>query len=227
VAGALLDHAALSRSAVVANCQMNRGRRLRGRGGYEWELGFDIVAFLEWRARTRGAASWLDLCCGEGHALVEAADRFTAQGMSVDILGVDLVSAFAPTPEGVGGLERRVADLPDWTPARRYDLVTCVHGLHYIGDKLSLVSQMAAWLVDDGCMRAHLDLQNLVLRGGSAQRRVPGMLRAAGLGYDRRMVRCNSALDAALPVVYLGADDRAGPNYTGQPAVNGVYRLSG
>ncbi|GAB3891420.1 hypothetical protein GCM10029964_064560 [Kibdelosporangium lantanae] len=26
-----------------------------------------------------------------------------------------------------------------------------------------------------------------------------------------------------LPVQYLGADDQAGPNYTGQPAVNSYY----
>jgi len=30
-----------------------------------------------------------------------------------------------------------------------------------------------------------------------------------------------------LPYTYLGADDRAGANYTGQPAVHSYYRQDG
>ncbi|MFT4978345.1 MAG: SAM-dependent methyltransferase [Myxococcota bacterium] len=223
----LLDESELERSAVVANCRMNRARRLGGRGGYEWELGVDVVGFLEWRARTRGSAAWLDLCCGEGRALIDAADRFTAQGMAVEILGVDLVDAFAPSPPGLRGLQRVVAALPRWAPARQYDLITCVHGLHYVGDKLALIAQMASWLVDDGRMLGHLDLANVVLRGGSARRRIPPLLRAAGVEHDRQLVRCEGRREVRLPLTYLGADDSAGPNYTGQLAVSGVYMLTG
>jgi len=28
-----------------------------------------------------------------------------------------------------------------------------------------------------------------------------------------------------LPYRYLGADDRAGPNYTGQPAIHSIYDI--
>jgi hypothetical protein len=31
-------------------------------------------------------------------------------------------------------------------------------------------------------------------------------------------------IDVHLPCTYLGADDHAGANYTGQPAVNAHYR---
>lgn len=223
----LLTTAELSRSAVVANGRMHCARRLTGRGGYEWELGFDVVSFLEWRARTRGTAAWLDLCCGEGRALVEAAARFAAQGMAVDIHGVDLVGAFAACPPELSRLSLRTGLLPGWAPSQRYDLVTCVHGLHYVGDKLGLLAQMASWLCPDGRMMGHLDLHNLALGVGAARRRVPRLMRAAGLSCDRRMVRCEGSRSVRFPVIYLGADDQIGPNYTGQPAVCGVYRVVG
>ena len=63
-----------------------------------------------------------------------------------------------------------------WQPALRFDLITCVHGLHYIGDKLGLLTRAASW---------------------------PSR--------------------SLLPYTYLGADDGAGPGYTGQPAVWSHY----
>ena len=35
---------------------------------------------------------------------------------------------------------------------------------------------------------------------------------------------CEGRKITTLSYVYLGADDTAGPNYTGQPAVNSHYR---
>jgi hypothetical protein len=50
-------------------------------------------------------------------------------------------------------------------------------------------------------------------------------LRAAGFTYDSRTrrIRRTSPFAGTLPFRYLGADDRAGPNYTGQPAVSSTY----
>jgi hypothetical protein len=50
-------------------------------------------------------------------------------------------------------------------------------------------------------------------------------LRAAGFTYDSRTRRIRRAgpFSGTLPFRYLGADDRAGPNYTGQPAVSSSY----
>jgi hypothetical protein len=50
-------------------------------------------------------------------------------------------------------------------------------------------------------------------------------LGAAGFAYDARTrrIRRTGRFDGALPFRYLGADDRAGPNYTGQPAVCSYY----
>jgi SAM-dependent methyltransferase len=86
----LLDDDRLQRSAVVANCRMNRERDLLGSNGYDRELGLDPLAFLKGRAAGHPAA-WLDLCCGAGKALIQAAEAVHAGGLEVEIVGVDLV----------------------------------------------------------------------------------------------------------------------------------------
>ena len=73
---------------------------------------------------------------------------------------------------------------------------------------------------------ANLDLANLRLPDGrAAGRNVSSDLRRAGLEYDRRrrLIVCRGRRTVVLPYRYLGADDRAGPNYTGQPAVDSYY----
>lgn len=40
---ALLNNSALHASAVVANCDMNRERRLTGTNGYERDLGLKVM----------------------------------------------------------------------------------------------------------------------------------------------------------------------------------------
>ena len=42
------------------------------------------------------------------------------------------------------------APLRHFEPVDAFDLVTCVHGLHYVGDKLGLVARAAPRLVEDG-----------------------------------------------------------------------------
>ena len=36
------------------------------------------------------------------------------------------------------------ASLAAWRPERTFGLITCVHGLHYVGDKLGLISRAAS-----------------------------------------------------------------------------------
>lgn len=54
-------------------------------------------------------------------------------------------------------------------------------------------------------------------------------LRAAGFAYDarRHLVTAAGRLAADFPYRFLGADDTAGPNYTGQPAVVSHYAPTG
>ncbi|WP_165247984.1 class I SAM-dependent methyltransferase [Paludisphaera soli] len=222
----LLADEQLERSAVVANCRMNRERSLTGSNGYDKEVGFDPLDLLKGRVDPGRPAAWLDLCCGTGRALIQAARTARSEGLDVEIVGVDLVGMFDRHDADPTSLRLVEASLSNWRPERPFDLITCVHGLHYVGDKLGLIARAASWLAEDGLFVASLDLQNLkIADGGSTVRRLATDLRRAGLEYDRkrRLVACRGRRDVDLPYRYVGADDRAGPNYTGQPAVDSYY----
>ncbi|HMZ23261.1 MAG TPA: SAM-dependent methyltransferase, partial [Blastocatellia bacterium] len=90
----LLNQTVLELSSVVANSTMNRERGCSGGNSYAKELQFDLPAFLESRCRTQAEVRWLDLCCGRGKALIEAArglEKFSSQ-VRLKLIGVDLVS---------------------------------------------------------------------------------------------------------------------------------------
>ncbi len=76
----LLTDDILERSAVVANCRMNRERDLLGSNGYDRELGFNPLDFLREKLAHQDQADWLDLCCGTGKALIQAARISTTRG---------------------------------------------------------------------------------------------------------------------------------------------------
>ncbi|MFE0510162.1 class I SAM-dependent methyltransferase [Streptomyces sp. NPDC058964] len=214
----LLSPSELERSSVVANNTMNRERGLAGVNSYARELGLDPLA----RLRGRPAPSWLDLCSGEGRALREAASALPADAV---LTGVDLVGPLVPRP-APPALEEIVASVSTWTPARTYDLITCVHGLHYVGDQLGLLSRAASWAAGDGLLCAHFDPDSVRWTDGSAAGRTAvTALRAVGFEYSPRHHRLTlrGGRSVDLPFRYVGADPAAGPNYTGQPAVRSHY----
>lgn len=232
----LLDDCALERSWVVANRDMNRQRGLAGVNSYARELGFhpfavlrDVLARASGQpARRSRPVAWLDLCCGEGRALAEAAARLAEDGLAgqVELVGVDLVDGFMPCPPGPTAPTLVAASVVDWEPRRAFELITCVHGLHYVGDKLAMLRRAMSWLTPDGLFVGDLDLRDIRLASGApAGRQLPWLLRAQGVTYDakRHRIRCTGRRELRLPVAYLGADDRAGPNYTGQPSVTSYY----
>lgn len=226
--GGLLDDDVLHASSVVANCAMNRERQLTGVNSYGRALGFNPLGVLTAAVADRGSASWLDLCCGTGRALIQAAEHLRRAGLldQVSLVGVDLVDAFDPAPSPPGPV-LLVTPVTAFTPTSTFDLVTCVHGLHYIGDKLAVIARAARWLAPAGRFVADLDLTSIRLADGQpAGRRLTAQLCAAGFHYDarRRRITCTGPRELRLPYTYLGADDHAGPNYTGQPAVNSFYR---
>jgi SAM-dependent methyltransferase len=221
----LLSDEELVRSAVVANCRMNRERRLTGSNGYAKEIGFNPLDFLRAGVVPCTPVAWLDLCCGTGRALIEAAELVRADGLPVEIVGVDLVGVFDTIEPGLGGLQLVEASLCTWHPDRSFDLITCIHGLHYVGDKFELITRAASWLVEGGLFTANVDIANLKVAGDKSDRRLIQDLRRAGLCYHRkkRLLVCRGTRRLDLPFGYLGADDTSGPNYTGQPAVDSYY----
>jgi hypothetical protein len=78
----LLGDESLERSAVVANCRMNRERNLLGTNGYDRELGFNPIDFLKERADDGLTVTWVDLCFGTGRALIEAARIVHDEGLA-------------------------------------------------------------------------------------------------------------------------------------------------
>ncbi|TDD25425.1 methyltransferase domain-containing protein [Actinomadura sp. KC06] len=208
----MLDDAALERSPVVANNLMNRERTL---ASYARELGIDVLAEV-------GAGRWLDLCCGTARALTEAA---AVLPKGAEIVGVDLVDPFVSDP--LPAPSRLItASVATWEPDGPSDLITCVHGLHYVGDKLGLLTRAASWLTENGLLIANFDTRSVRHPDGTPPgRRLTTALRQAGFAYDprRHRISLRGHQKVELPYHYLGADDRAGPNYTGQPAVNSIY----
>jgi SAM-dependent methyltransferase len=230
----LLSDEALQRSPIVANCRMNRERTLVGSNGYDREVAIDPLTYLADRLSRQRRASWLDLCCGTGRALIEAAQRATAEGWGdrIEILGVDLVGMFDRVDPKLTSLRLVEASLRTWDPGpgRVFDLITCVHGLHYIGDKLGLIARIAAWLEDDGLFLGNFDAANLHLVGRKqGSRAILAELRRQGGSFQPRahrlLLRGRRVL--VFPFRYLGADDQAGPNSTGQPAVDSYYEPLG
>jgi len=220
----LLTDTELEQSSVVANCCMNRERGLRGVNSYAKELRFDPLEYVSDVARNRGQATWLDLCCGTAAALADAAEIVDAGNLPIRIIGIDLAGLFVESTTAC--LRLTQASLRDWTPGEAFDLITCVHGLHYVGDKLGLIMRAASWLTPDGRLAANLDANNLKLEGDTTSRAIVAALRDAGFRYSARhnVLESTGPRNARLQLGYLGANDAAGPNYTGQPAVDSHYR---
>lgn len=66
---------------------MNRERDLTGPNGYDIEIGFQLVEFLRDKVAANGTARWLDLCCGTGKALTQAATVIELE--PIEIVGAD------------------------------------------------------------------------------------------------------------------------------------------
>src|SRR5215510_6827695 len=224
----LLNSGALELSGIVANSAMNRERVCVGKNSYARELSFDPLDFLNSRLEAQGQAAWLDLCCGRGRALIEAAERLSpfSSGSNLKLLGVDLVAMSDSYSSGLSFVRLQEASVSSWRPDCLFDLITCVHGLHYIGDKLGLIRNAVSWLKEDGVFLANLDPDNLKFPNeADAGNKIIRDLRRIGFDYHARkhLIVCKSRKDFTLNYRYLGADDTAGPNYTGQAAVNSHY----
>lgn len=204
----------LLRSDVVANRAMNRTRPLRGRDSYETALALDIIGLKP--------KTWLDLCCGSGTALHEAAIMLPDSR----ITGVDLAGHFITRP--AANLTLIETPLETWQPRSKYDLITCVHGLHYLGDKLGTISRVAQWLKPEGLLVANFEAAAIRDHDGNPVNLTPA-LKAAGFSHNAKTkrIRKQGPETTPFPWKYLGADKNAGPNYTGQPAVHSYYQAHG
>lgn len=214
---------------------MNRQRELVGGNGYERELGFNPISFLSDRiqAAPDRRLLWLDLCCGAGIALVQATKLLQASGSlsRASIIGIDLVDAFVPYQASCLELTAcPVEDYLDAHPDLSADLVTCVHGMHYIGDKLDLLEQSSAHLSTDGRFVANIDLHSIKSKDGrSLRRQIHSSIVQWGGSYlpRHRRLTLTGPYHRPMGLVFDRASDKAGPNYTGQESVDSYYDGAG
>lgn len=225
----LLDRQALEKSPVVANSLMNRERVCSGGNSYQKELSFDILEFLKTRLHAQNQVSWLDICCGQGKALIEAAKELKEKKIDSDIkiIGVDLAGTIKKFSPDLNFLRLLETSFENYQTENSFDLITCVHGLHYIGDKLAFLQKAVSMLKTSGVFLANLDLSNFKFSGGKpAGRKIMKELRKCGFEYDskKHLVTCQGKKKFELKFKYLGANDRAGINYTGQAVVDSYYQ---
>jgi SAM-dependent methyltransferase len=211
---------------------MNRERKLWGINSYQKELGIDFLGYLAGRARGGKEVRWMDLCCGMGNALIQAADQLHADGRleSIHLEGLDLVGMFADVPAHLKeNVHLQVGSVFDWQPGEAYDLITCVHGIHYLGDKLGLLRKALGSLKEDGLLVANLDVANF--KDANGKPLVDWWKRQwkqKGWKYHarRHLLEVKGRQEWTAKWEYLGADDQAGPNYSGQPVVDSYYRAN-
>lgn len=218
-------------SPIVANNSMNRKRKAIGVNSYEQDIKFNPIKYLSDKIDnpSQGNYSWLDLCCGEGNALIQTAKHFyhLNQTDKLNLTGIDLVNYFNPIDPFLNNiLTFKEQNLSEWITTSKYDLITIVHGLHYIGDKIGLIRKIGGALKPDGLMIGNLDLNNIKITGAKkGNKLLKEYFDDNGISYNSKTkiitIRGNQSI--APKFKYLGADDTAGPNYTGQDVVDSFY----
>ena len=227
----LLSEKELIWSPVVANNRMNRTRQASGVNSYANEIGFKPEDWLLTRLQQQQTVRWLDVCCGKGNALLQVAQVFAQKDLQnqVDFTGIDLVDFFATIPSPITWVNFVTTSVTDWQPLQTYDLITCIHGLHYIGDKLKVIAQLVNTLSLDGLFVANFDLASVYLNEQPNPKEIKEWFQQNNVDYQARkkLIKASGKTThtPSFSGVYLGADDEAGKNYTGQEAVSAYYIL--
>ena len=222
----MLTPAEVLKSHIVANSTMNRARGLSGVNSYGKDLRFDVLDWLLKRYESTGSVVWYDVCCGEARALFQAADALRERGIwdGVTIVGADLVMDSRLVREDVTLIEGDVSTI---VPVTKVDLITCAHGLHYIGDKLGLLSHLSGLLANDGMFVGHIDPVNVRI-DGEAAKGWGSVARLAGEGksrlvYKDHILKIVGSGRVEFDVQYLGATVSERPNYTGITVMDSWY----
>lgn len=220
------DHELLN-SPVVANSIMNRSRALKGVNSYERDLKFDISQFILNRIKHNGAVNWCDICCGEAKALLAMYDILCAgySGKNIELFGIDLVvnKAYDLSTDKIH-LCITEGNVMEYPLPFKAELITCVHGLHYIGDKLGLLQRLYADLEIQGVLIAHIDPDNLKLP--MDWKALLRSIRKNGVDivYKNHIITITkNDRDFIHGLVYKGATISETPNYTGIIAVDSCY----
>ncbi|MBL0745694.1 methyltransferase domain-containing protein [Chryseolinea lacunae] len=209
---------------------MNRERNATGVNSYERDIWLSPVEFLADRCQKSNAVAWMDICCGRAKALIQTTLHLNPQFPShhFRMVGVDLVDAYDPIPADLNSITLLTESFRSLSTNFKFDLITCVHGLHYIGDKLGAIQKACSLLTPGGTFVANLDLQNFKsLSQKNFHKHISTWLHDSGLTYNnkRHLLTATGNRSLNIPFTYIGANDQAGPNYTGQEVVDSYYEL--
>lgn len=225
----LKDDKSLEYSSTVANNKMNRQRQLIGINSYEEDLQYDIVAFLEAKfIQVNRPIRWLDVCCGEGRALLQASQLFATfiEEERLKITGLDLVNYFHPKLQQVEGVDLYVSPINTWQTSHSFDLITVVHGFHYIGDKLATFCKLGLLMEEKGLLLANFDTESIAIKNiGQSHFDLKKALKLQGIYYDNqnKILRCEGSKNLNFPLLYQGGDDTNYTTYTGMKGVKSYY----
>lgn len=232
MADELKNDAELQWSAIVANNSMNRKRKATGINSYQKDIKLNPIEFISSKLleSKQYKVQWLDICCGEGNALIQTAQYFYINHpfSKVELTGIDLVNYFSHYDDSLNDiLTLKEENISNWNTDTTFDLITIVHGLHYIGDKIGAIIKLANKLKPNGLFVGNLDLSNIKIRDANDPiKALKQFFKRNNLLYNSRtkILKIEGAKSIQNHYQYLGADDKAGPNYTGQAVVNSIYQ---
>lgn len=217
----LLQNQELEWSDIVANNTMNRKRKAIGINSYEKDILLNPIEYIN-NHQQNIAFKWLDVCCGEGNALIETGHYFINCNIQPSLTGIDLVNFFSDYVGLETLLTLEEKNIHYWNSSEKYDLITLVHGLHYLGDKLQVIQKLVTYLTPTGKFIANIDFSNIEILTIDVKK----YLLDLGFEYNEQkyLLSFTGNKQLSFPFEYLGADTQAGPNYTGQNAVNSIYK---
>ncbi len=225
----LLNNQNLESSPVVANNRMNRERNAVGINSYEKDIYLSPVEFINKIFKTQSTFAWLDICCGRGKALIQTAQyaskHFPAKQIS--FTGIDLIDMFDPIPEECNSITMYARSFFNFESEQKYDFITCVHGLHYMGDKLEAIRKASSMLNDEGLFIANFDTKCIrSIEIDNIQQKLSTWFKSGNIEYNskKHFITVKGSRALTVPFRFVGADDKAGPNYTGQEAVDSYYK---
>lgn len=221
----LLQENELVWSSTVVNNRMNRERNAIGVNSYFKEFKIDIFNYLN--SIDNNEASWLDLCCGNGNAIIQIAERVKNENLNkkIKLKGIDLIETFNKKYSEFDFVQFEVNSLLNIDTTEKFDLITCFHGLSYIGDKLKVIELINEKLKDKGYFIGNLDIDNLQFKDYSINETIKILFKNKSINYNIRskVIQFNKIKDLKFDINYLGADDKYGPNYSGQDSVKSYY----
>jgi len=221
----------LIESSIVVNSRMNRSRTSVGVNSYQRELKFNLEEFLLEKLNKYGKCSWLDICCGEGNAMMDFSKKLKKQGyhdhlhfVGLDLIDVEVIDEL----KDCAFLNIISNSMVEYELRNHFDLITCVHGLHYIGDKIAVIIKAIENLTDEGFFIAHLDLSNIKIKNDNNKNEFNKFFKSNGIKYQSKSKILSKQGPAKIEnkFHFLGADDDFGPNYTGQDSVLSFYEYT-